>query len=334
MGASLAVTAVVALLYLLVVRLLDFNEKEPMWAVLMLFAFGAGSATLLLVVAPGGFVDLSPLSGGVAIELARFIAIGAGVGVLTLIGRSKGYSEINGLLDGVVYGSAGGFGFATGLSFTQEIVLPTPDLPLAMGTVGGYGEVALVGLSDGLFGALVGIGFAAALEARSVVKRAAAGVLGLVAAVGGHLLYDLIAKGAPFSDAAVTRKWVALLLPVFVVVAVVIVALRYEKGAISELDGEVETGAVTPDDLDLLQSFMAREAAYMRRLLRFDVRGWSALHSLHNRQVQLALAKRKASRESDDEARQDAAAEVAALRRSVLELKAQLDTPRATEGGT
>ncbi len=325
MAASLAVTAVVALLYLLVVRLLDFNEKEPLWAVLMLFGGGAVAAALLVLLTPGAFLELNPLAGNIASEIARFLAVGAGIGVLVLVGRSKGYSEVNGLLDGVVYGSAGGFGFATGLAFTREILLPTPELPLTAAGVSGYGEIALVGLSDGLFGALIGIGFAAALDARSHAKRALVGVGGLLAAIAMHLLYDALAKGAPFSDSAMVRKWAALLLPVLVVIATVVVALRFEKGAIAEeLASEAETGAVTTEDLGVLQSWLARQKQYLGRLAKFDFGGWSALHSLHNRQVQLALAKRKVAKETDAEARAENAGEVAALRQSVLELKQRL----------
>lgn len=325
MAASLAVTAVVALLYLLVVRLLDFNEKEPLWAVLMFFGGGAVASASLLLLTPGAFLELNPLAGNIASEIARFLAVGAGIGVLVLVGRSKGYSEINGLLDGVVYGSAGGFGFATGLAFTREILLPTPELPLATAGVGGYGEIALVGLSDGVFGALMGIGLVGALEARSHAKRALMGVGGLLAAIAAHLLYDALAKGAPFSDSAMVRKWAALLLPVLVVIATVVVALRFEKGAIAEeLASEAETGAVSAEELGVLQSWVARQGQYLARLTKLDFGGWSALHSLHNRQVQLALAKRKVSKETDQQARAENASEVAALRRSVLELKQQL----------
>jgi len=325
MAASLAVTAVVALLYLWVVRLLDFNEKEPLWAVLMLFVGGAVAAAVLLLVTPGAFLELNPLVGHIASEVARFLAVGAGIGVLVFVGRSKGYSEINGLLDGIVYGSAGGFGFATGLAFTRDILLPTPELPLPTASMAGYGEIALVGLSDGLFGALMGIGFAAAIEARSQAKRALFGVGGLLAAIAAHLLYDVLAKGAPFSDSAMIRKWAALVLPVLVVIATVVVALRFEKGAIAEeLASEAETGAVTAEELQVLQSWVARQGQYLTRLTKLDLGGWSALHSLHNRQVQLALAKRKVARESDEEARRESAAEVAALRRAVMDLKQRL----------
>ncbi|MCA9623398.1 MAG: hypothetical protein KC731_30465, partial [Myxococcales bacterium] len=211
--------------------------------------------------------------------------------------------------------------------------LPTPNLPLPTSALSGYGELFLVGLADGVFGAMVGIGFAAALEARTMINRVLGGLGGLLAAVAAHVGYDFIARANPFGEAAVLRKWVALLLPVLAVIMVIVFALRHEKGAIAqELTAEEETGAVSADELSALQSFVAREREYFGRLLRFDLSGWSALRSLHNRQVQLALAKRKASLETDPGERTSAAQEVLALRKSVLELKQKLGRAPVAEG--
>ena len=76
---------------------------------------------------------------------------------------------------------------------------------------------------------------------------------------------------------------------------------------------------------------------YLKRLFRFDLGGWSALHSLHNRQVQLALTKRKAAREHDEERRRTTAVEVARLREAIFELKRSLGltvpAPKSEQGG-
>jgi hypothetical protein len=270
-------------------------------------------------------------------ELARFVAIGAGVAVLFAVGQSRGFREINGLMDGMVYGAAGGLGFATGMSFAREILLPADNL-LGMQTesLGGYGQVALVGLSDGVFGALIGIGFAAALDARQMVGRAITPFGGFAAAVAAHLAYDVIGHGNALGEGAVIRKWIALLLPVLAVIVVAILELGREKRAIAdELRGETETGAVSPEELQALQSWLKREAMYLGRLFRFDLGGWTTLHGLHNRQVQLALTKRKAAREKDESRRQAAAGEVARLREAIFELKRTLGLapPPAVAGG-
>ena len=88
MTTTLAVTLLVAAMYLLGVRLIDFNEKEPLWAVLLLFGCGLAAAVLMLVaanVAGAAFVELDPIAGALSTELLRFFGIGAGIAVL--VGR-------------------------------------------------------------------------------------------------------------------------------------------------------------------------------------------------------------------------------------------------------
>ncbi len=318
---TLAVTVLMAAVYVFGVRLVDFNEKEPLWAVLLLFLSGAAAAVLVLLTVGGAFIALNPVPGALTVEVARFAGIGGGVAVLTLIGMKRGYSEINGLMDGVVYGSAGGLGYATGLAFTREIMLPTHDVMVGAASLG-YGELALVGLSDAVFGALLGIGFAGALETSSQVKRVLFPIGGLIAASLAHLAYDYIGTGDPFSNAAMVRKWIALCLPLLGVAAVMIIALGGERKAIVEqLEQERDTGAVSDDELRVLQSWLARQALYFGRLFRADIGGYRRLHGLHNRQVKLAMAKRKVVSETDAARKEQCAGEVARLREAVLEIK-------------
>lgn len=326
---TLIVTLVMAIGYLMVVRLVDFNEKEPLWAVLLLFLLGAAGATGLLLAVDSSFLELNLVAGIATKEMVRFAGIGGGIGVLFYVGQRRGFSEINGLMDGVVYGATGGLGFATGLAFARELFLPSDTLALAGQSALSYGQVALTGLADGVFGALIGIGYALVLEARSPAVRAVAPLGGYAAACIAHLGYLYIGRSDPFGTSAMARKWIALLLPVVVVAIVVVVALRSEGKAIDdELESEVETGAVTADDLAALRSWAKREKAYWGALFRGSLSRWSALHGLHNRQVQLALAKRKAKNESDDDRRVALAEEIAELRDAVLAIQKKLEEDR------
>jgi hypothetical protein len=320
-----------ALCYLVAVRIIDFNEKEPIWAVLMQFALGGAAALALHLTVSSAFLELNVVPGVLATELARFMAIGGGVGVLVAVGQRRGYSEINGLTDGVVYGAAGGLGFATGQAAVRELLIPSATLAgIVSPSAGGFAELGLIGLSDGLFGALIGIGFAAAVEARSQATRLFAPIGGFVAAAMAHVSYDFVAFANTFGEGAVLRKWSALLFPVVAVAAVTVWALGREKRAINdELGGEEETGAVSSADLALLQSFVARERAYFGALFKGNIARWTALHDLHSRQVQLALAKHKAHHEKDADKRAVVGREVAKLRAAVLELKHKMDGTRA-----
>jgi hypothetical protein len=322
---TLAVTVAMAATYLVVLRLIDLNEKEPLWAIGMLFAAGGVAAMVLGLTVDSTLLELTVAPGVMLKELARFLAIAFGMGVLGTMAQSRGYSEVNGLMDGVVYGASGGLGFATGMAFTRELLLPLPDLLPTSSHAASFAELALVGLGDGLFGALMGIGFALALEARNPLQRSLAPMGGYAAAAGAHLVYDILGRGDALGDSALLRKWVALLLPVVVVAAVTVGALVRERRAIDEeLEDEIETGAVNRDELAQLSSALKRELGYLRRLMRGDFSGWSTLHTLHNRQVQLAMAKRRAAREKDDGRRLAIGDEIAKLRSSVLELRAHL----------
>ena len=118
------------------------------------------------------------------------------------------------------------------------------------------------------------------------------------------------------------RTWIALIIPILFVVTVIVLALGRERWAIREqLASERESGAVTDGELAALSSFVTRRSRYIRAFMKGDFDGWLALRELHNRQVQLALAKSRASRESDPERRAASEAEVDRLRASVLELR-------------
>jgi protease PrsW len=333
---TLAIALLMAVIYLGVVRLVDMNEKEPLWAVAMLFVLGGLGACALGLGVNLAVLELRVVPAAMAKELARFLAIGAGVGVLTWVAVRRGYSEINGLMDGVVYGAAGGFGYSIGEGLIRALAVGPISTALGLGatplSVSGIASLGLVGLADGVFGALIGIGFAAALHTRSPVQRALFPLAAYVAAVSAHVSYELLGRGNALGGSeGLVRRWLALLLPVLVVVLVMTVALAQEKRAIrDELATEADTRIVTPDELALLRSTLAREALYLRTLLRGHFGRWASLRGLHNRQVQLALAKRQAAAAGLGIAG-SSSSEVQQLRIAIVELKRAIDSPSSAE---
>ena len=290
----------------------------------MLFVLGAISAAILPLLVSSIVLELTVLWGAVAEEAAKFVAFALGAVALAAVARSRGWSEISSLMDGVVYGTALGFGYATGETFVRELAFGGTLGPAAVaGPFATLWTTALSGLSDGLFGAIIGAGFGAAVGARSASKRIGYPIAGLIGAILAHAAYTLLAEGNSLGgSAALTRTWVALLIPIVFVVAVTVYALTREKRAIrEELAAESQTGAVSDEDLATLRSFAARRSAYARAFMKGDFDGWLAMRELHNRQVQLALAKSRASGGSDPERRAAAEAEVEQLRASVLWLK-------------
>lgn len=338
---ALSLAVIVAALYILVLRLIDVNEKEPVWALALVLLIGVVCAAVAAAVVEPSFRELEAYGTAITAEVSKFIAIALGVIALEGVSRSRGWSEINGPVDGLIYGAAAGLGFATGDALIRELSVPATVVGLGTET-GSFAllwTTLLAGLSEGLFGALIGAGFGWALSARAAGMRLVGPVLGLLAALVVHYLYLLLAEGNALSGTeGAVRQWVALLIPVVFIVALLIQGLRQESGAIAEeLADEAAAGVVTEEELKRLRSPGARRAQYMSKAMKGDIEGWLALRGLHNRQVQLALTERRLRNEDDPERRRDIEAEVHRIRASIIATKqSQGDIPieaPASEGG-
>ncbi len=318
---TLTTTTLVVIVYFWVVRLIDMNEKEPIWAMSMLFALGACASVALRLLAPTSLLDLTVLPAALLEELARFVAAGVGVYALTVYGRWRGWQEFNGTMDGIVYGACAGLGFAIATQVRSELIFGTVALPGApVGLFAGFGRIALTGLTDGLYGAILGAGIGASTEARSAVSRAALPAAGMVAAVVAHAGLASLAHGDALSGTSgLIRAYAAWSLPIVAVAATVVFALRSERHAIrQQLASEVQAGVLTATDFALLQSVFARSVSYWNELLRGRLSRWLRLRQLHNRQVQLALVKNKASRAMAPEERASLDQDVGRLRENII----------------
>lgn len=335
---AISVAVLVAAIYLVVLRLIDPNEKEPLWALALVLFIGVISAAIVAASVDPEFRSLSLVGTSVTAEVTKFVAIAMGLAALEGISRLRGWSEFNGVVDGVIYGAAAGLGYAVGLVLVRELSFGGSVLDV-LDTSSGFDTLwtnAVFGLREGVFGAIIGAGFGAALSGRGGALRIVLPLAGLVVAFGVHVGYFAFSDGDSISGNSF-RPLVALLLPVALIAALMLMALARERSAIAEeLADEAHSGTVTEDELRLLRSPGRRRAEYLRRITSGDVDGWLALRALHNRQVQLALVERRSRHESDPERKRAAELEVANLRNSILEMKRTVAAPAATptsEGG-
>ena len=166
MTSTIVTSLLMAVIFRAIVRFADMNEKEPLWAMLLFFVGGAVVAALVRVVAPAD-LELTVLPAAAAKELGRFLAIGAGVAVLALLGQMRGWHDFNGTMDGVVYGTTAGLGFGTGERVFQELLVGALNVPGA--EVGCFpGRPRRAGRpAHGVFGAIAGAGIGAAADTRS-----------------------------------------------------------------------------------------------------------------------------------------------------------------------
>jgi protease PrsW len=326
-GEALATAVVLAVVYLLLVRFIDLNEKEPFWTIGLVFFVGFMFSMVLHLLAPT--LELNLVGGPVLIEGVKWLAVAASVALLVTISNWRGWSEFNGVLDGVVYGAAVGLGFATGEVFVRELLLGEVLARLPGVEVSRFGQLwtlALTGLAEGLFGAISGAFFGLAAMAARGGRRVALPLLGAVVAIVLRVLYEALARGGSFGSAGQVRTYLALAIPVVFFIGAILWALRQEKAIITrELIDEAESGTVTPEELRLLRSFGARRAAYLKRLFSGDIDGWVDLKALHNRQVELAFAEDQLRRANDPQDRRRREHEVAMLRAAVMAARGELD---------
>lgn len=326
MASTLISTVLLAVLYLAIVRFVDMNEKEPLWAMLMVFAFGATAAVFVTMITSQTQLGLNLWASVAVKELTKFLAIGAGVAVLVGYGQRRGWEEFNGTMDGIVYGTCAGLGFGVGEQLVSELMFASITVPgLEASAVGGFGKQALAGLADGVIGAIIGAGYGAASQLRSPALRGGLPVIALVGAVIARGAYDVFRGGNALGDSGALRANTALGIPVLFIVAVAVFALLQERRAIrTGLDDELSTGAVSAEDLALLKSIPSRQVAYLKAFFSFKLKLYFGLRMLHNMQVQLAFAKTRLAGESDPKRRAAVESEVQKIRHAASEKRREL----------
>lgn len=325
MLSALVGSVILALGYLFIVRLVDANEKEPLWAMLLLFALGGFVAALLLMGLPPS-VRLSTSLFAALVAFGKLLAIGAGIGILIAYGQRRGWEEVNGTMDGIVYGTCAGMGFGVAAQLMDQLTVGAVAMPgMEPSFFSGLGQRAVGGLADAIPAALIGAGFGAATRPAAPLLRAALPVVGLVLGLFAELGYAHLAHGNALGDSGLLRSRIAFALPPVAIVIIAGYALLSERRTIrTELVSEADSGAVTPDDYLLLSSLLRKQLAYLRTLLGFRIRDLFVLRSIHNLQVQLAFVKDRAKSESDAQRRAQAEAEAARLRTAISERRGML----------
>lgn len=332
---ALALALVVAAIYLAVIRFLDLNEKEPLWALALFFFLGAQVAGLLYLLVPSRLLELSLWPAVLIPGLGQFVAVAVGMAILGAIARLRGWSEVNGLMDGIVYGFAAGLGYATAAIFMKQVLHPPTLISgVESGAFTTIWTSALAGLGDGLFGSLIGAGFGATARARGG-NAILYPLLGLAASISLHLFHRWLAFGNALGGSeGLTRAWAALLIPVVLVLVVALYALARERRAIREqLAGEESGAVVTSEEQKVLAGVGARQSLYWNALMKGRWEEWAGLKSLHDRQVQLALAKQSAKSLTDEAQRAAAESEITKLRAAILEVKQALSATTQTAQG-
>lgn len=197
------VIAPTVFVYFLIIKGMDRYEPEPIWLLSAVFFWGAVVATLISIVMNGiGEGVLSAalsapensqlVQSSTASFVAPFVeesAKGSGLLVLWLL-SSVWLHEVDGPLDGAIYGGVIGLGF----TLTEDVLYVG-----SAATHGGTQAFALylvrtvaAGLSHASFTAMTGLGVGVAAESRSAALKILAPVAGWMSAVGLHFLHNFL----------------------------------------------------------------------------------------------------------------------------------------------
>jgi RsiW-degrading membrane proteinase PrsW (M82 family) len=297
-GLTLALLPIPALLA--GVLYLDRLEPEPPAALLFVFLWGAAVAALIGLIGKG---DGSQLLTTPELRSGGFAAasVAAVIGVAVLEETLKGVAlvgllllrphEIDGISDGVVYGSMVGLGFA----LIENIYY------YAQATHYGFDGVATTFLLRGvvspvcqaLFASLIGAGVAYAVTTSRRRGLWAVGA-GWVAAVALHALWNA-SLAAAVSKLALTYTALAIIV-VILLIAMVMDRRRMIALIVHYLPDYEATGIVTEADVSMLSSMLDRRQARQWARLHGGLAGRREMTEYQLAATELALLHRRSDR--------------------------------------
>jgi protease PrsW len=295
-GALVGIGILQAIIYLLFIRAIDLYEREPLRYVVPVFIWGFAVATTISLV----FNSIASVTFDAVVskEVASFLTAvfvapvveectkGSALLIIFVVAylasRRRRLIEFAGVMDGIVYGAAVGFGFALaedilyGMQYGAETFL-------VRRIFGGFAHAA--------FTSLTGIGIGLIPFVHNRVLKAVPPLLGLLGAILLHATFNLLAT--VFGTVA----YLFMFLVVLAYLIVILVWLTIERRAIrGELSEEVAEGLISPEEYAILPTFFRRTAYYLRLILTGHLSAWSRARRVHSAAVDLAFAKSLARR--------------------------------------
>jgi RsiW-degrading membrane proteinase PrsW (M82 family) len=309
--------------YVVFIRWCDRFEPEPWWLLLCAFFFGA-----LVATAGGGTMNglsqtlasivtgLPPQSEDIQGIVATFSAPifeegfkGLGVAMIAAI-SAMGVKELDGPLDGAIYGGVVGLGF----TLTEDVEYVSNAF-----VTDGFGgliflwfiRTVLNGLTHCTFTAMTGLGFGIASESRSWLVKIAAPLGGYVLAMAMHGFHNgILTIGEEGFFIMQGVNWIIDI--VFFVMLALLVA-RDRRIIIRELADEVG-GLLHPRELVLITTYMQIGLQNWGALFS---RGWSAFRARRRKQLALVEVAFIKNRRRRGETGRDLDAEEAKLRQEI-----------------
>ena len=313
LAAAAAVTPVPT--YAFLVLQLDRYEREPWRVLLAAFLWGAVVATFMSAILNDliGAIVAGTLGEAVG-EVVTASAVApiveeASKGLVVFLLYWVLRSEFDGVLDGIVYGSLVGIGFAMtenilyfGRVYLEGGLVGLGVLFYVRVILGGFGHALYTGTTGAALGfarevgnrwvaaAIPPIGFALAILQHGAWNFAASALLPVLLPEDFNPLIMLLVVMPIYSTLLTAPGLVTLL-------AIAIVAWRREARVIRiHLADEVARGVLTPDEYEVLPLHGERFRRELGALRRRGLGGWFAQRGLYEAATELAFRKWHLSR--------------------------------------
>ena len=288
---GMAIAVVPVPVYVVLALWLDRFEPEPARTLAQTFAWGATVAVFVALVVNGFMQTL--LDGAWGVDAAEVIGsvftapiveeLAKGFALLILFSELR--DEFDGVVDGVVYASMVGLGFAMveNVQYYGQAVAEGTERSVLTFVLRGL----MAPFAHPLFTSVFGIGLGMVREGHHRARGWAAAGFGLLLAMALHALWNLSAS----FEGWFILLYLLVMVPAFVAVLwVVRRSLRREGRVIREhLEHLVHTGTLPPDELECLCRVRSRLAASALAFRRGGLARWRSRRELHRMASELAF---------------------------------------------
>lgn len=293
------------LIYIAIIYWVDRYEKEPIWLLASAFLWGAIPSVIVALIFNGLFgvpfyillneEAASAMTGAFVAPLVEETAKG-----LALVGILYFWrSQIDSVLDGIIYGAMVGLGFAMIENIFYFVDAPAEDFGFLV-----IMRAYIFGLNHSLFTAATGFGIAIARLTRKPGVKVFAPFLGWMAAVFLHFVHNAAAGlSGVFGIFAIIplfiNAWGGLLL----LIVIIFWALRQERSWIKKyLAHELANDTIATAHYEIASSNMRRILAPWRSLRTGNVGQFFKTRRFYDKCAKLAYACHHAELYQDEEA--------------------------------
>jgi RsiW-degrading membrane proteinase PrsW (M82 family) len=293
---SLVAGVLPTIVYVFLIWRIDRYEKEPLRLLLVAFLWGAAPAVLLSIVLELAFDQPLALLSDLYRPLeyyGDFISMGIitppieeitkGVALLGLFVLAR--REFDGTLDGIIYGSLVGFGFAMTENVLYFVRAWQQD------GLQGWGMVVFIralvfGLNHAMYTSFTGVGFGLARYSRSRRQGTLYILAGLLAAILTHAIHNTFLSLEDMCMVSLVADW----LGIGVVVVIILLTWRRERlWMTTQLAHEVRWGVLTEEQLQIILSRRRRWSKEWEALEATGMREARLWHKLADTAGELAF---------------------------------------------